>query len=86
MYRIGSDSHDFEFLCLQEPHCNPVKMMVVNFPCLLRRSRIRAAPVLSLQAPLILQRLTVGVRNSCMHRPLHSIALAATTAHFLPQW
>ena len=56
----------------------PVKMMVVNFPCLLRRSRMRAAPALSLQAPLILQRLTVGVRNACMYRPLHSIALATT--------
>ena len=64
----------------------PMEMMVVNFPCLLRRSRTQAAPALWLQAPVILQRLTTGVRSACMYRHPRSIALATTTAHFLPQW
>ena len=63
-----------------------VMMIAVNFPCLLRRSRVRAAPALPLQAPQILQRLTVGVQNVNARRPLHSIAFATTTAHFLLQW
>ena len=68
MYQTLSGSHETSISYACRSHTvTPVKMMLVNFLCLLRRSRSRAAPALSLQAPLRNPAAAGGGRAKRLH-------------------